>query len=70
MLFNRYLLHFIDKVNVFNVTFEITKADVMNKFLKLDPEQKFVATVAAIALSFPALILLGYAISSLIRTIF
>jgi hypothetical protein len=42
----------------------------MNKFLKLDPEQKFIATVAAIALSLPLLLLGGYAISSLIRTIF
>jgi len=42
----------------------------MNKFLKLDPEQKFIATVAAIGLSLPALGLCGYLVSSLIRTIF
>jgi hypothetical protein len=42
----------------------------MNKFLKLDPEQKLIATVAAIALSLPALLFVGYAIAKLIRTIF
>jgi hypothetical protein len=42
----------------------------MNKFLKLDPEQKFIATVAGIALSIPTLLLAGYAVSVLIRQIF
>ncbi len=42
----------------------------MNKFLKLDPEQKFIATVAGIALSLPLLLFAGYAISKLIRAIF
>jgi len=42
----------------------------MSKFLKLGRQQKFVATIAAIALSLPLLILTGYVISKLIRTLF
>lgn len=42
----------------------------MYRFLKLDPEQKCIAAVAGIAISIPALLVVGYAVSSLIRAIF
>lgn len=42
----------------------------MNKLFKLDPETRFLARLAAIALSLPLLLLCGFLLSSLIRAIF
>ncbi|WP_415580089.1 hypothetical protein [Flavobacterium longum] len=41
----------------------------MNRFIKLNPEQKFIAALAGIALSLPALLFGGYALVSLAKAI-